>query len=202
MIARHSTRIRCLTVIALWGFCAQFILVAAVCPISAEIYVYKDEKGVMHFSDHEKTSEYKVFTSLGFTPVKKKVHYKKDFDRYIAKASRRFGVSPPLIKSVIKVESNFNPTAVSHKGAKGLMQIMPQNYKSLSIRDPFDPWQNIRGGTRYLKSLIKRYDGNLKLALAAYNAGPDRVDKYRDIPPFKETRKYVDRVLKYYKLYK
>ena len=82
------------------------------------------------------------------------------------------------------------------------MQIMPGNFSALSIRDPFDPWQNIRGGTRYLKSLIKRYGGQIELALAAYNAGPHKVDKYRNIPPYKETRDYVNRVLSYYKFYK
>ena len=169
----------------------------------AEIYVYRDKNGVMHFSDSPKTPEYKLFEGFSVGPAKRRPpKTKTNFDRYISRASHRYGVAEPLIKSVIKVESDFNPTAVSKKGAKGLMQIMPDNFSRLSIRNPFDPWQNIRGGTRYLKSLLKRYGGKLELALAAYNAGPQKVDQYRSIPPYRETRNYVRRVLKYYRLYR
>jgi len=101
---------------------------------------------------------------------------------------------------MIKVESNFNPRAVSRAGALGLMQIMPKNLKSLKIRDPFDPFQNIMGGTKYLKYLLNRFDDRLSLALAAYNAGPKRVEEHNRIPPFPETQNYVKKVTRYYRL--
>ena len=102
---------------------------------------------------------------------------------------------------MIKAESDFNPWAVSRAGAKGLMQIMPDNIRALNIKDPFDPWENIKGGAQYLKQLLERFNGDLPLALAAYNAGPNTVDRYRGIPPIQETRDFVDRVLKYYSIY-
>jgi soluble lytic murein transglycosylase-like protein len=99
----------------------------------------------------------------------------------------------------MKVESDFNSLAVSKKGAMGLMQIMPQNIKTLRIKDPFNPRENIMGGgTCYFKQLLNRFDGKIKLALAAYHAGPNNVDRYKRIPPFKETEDYVRRVMKYY----
>ncbi len=103
---------------------------------------------------------------------------------------------------MIRVESNFNPKAVSRKGALGLMQVMPTNLKSLDISDPFDPEQNIMGGARYFRSMVDRFDGKLPLALAAYNAGPNMVDRYKDIPPIEETRNYVKKVMEFFYLYK
>jgi len=120
------------------------------------------------------------------------------YDHYIEKASKIHGVSFPLIKAVIKAESNFNPHAVSRKGALGLMQIMPCNLRDFDISDPFDPWENILGGARYLRDMIRRY-GQVSLALAAYNAGPSTVDEYNDIPPYPETQDYVRRVMRYYR---
>ena len=120
----------------------------------------------------------------------------------INQAQRRYGVDSALIKAVIKAESNFDNTAVSKAGAKGLMQIMPSNFKALGIIDPHDSKQNIMGGVQYLRELILRYQNRLDLALAAYNAGPDVVDKYRKIPPYKETKDYVSKVIRLYKRYK
>jgi soluble lytic murein transglycosylase len=108
-----------------------------------------------------------------------------------------------LVKAIIKAESDFNPKAVSKKGAMGLMQIMPQNFQDLQIENPFDPRENIMGGTRYFKYLYDRFDGKLALSLAAYNAGPTAVDHYnKSIPPYKETEQYVERVLRYYRNYR
>ena len=128
-----------------------------------------------------------------FAPVKIKL-LDVPFANFIADSARVHGVAPELVASVIAVESNFNPNAVSWRSARGLMQLMPDTAKRLGVTRIFDPQQNIEGGTRYLKELLVRYKGDLNLTLAAYNAGPDRVEQYRTVPPYRETRDYVRRV--------
>lgn len=118
---------------------------------------------------------------------------------FIAASARANGVAPELVASVIAIESNFNPNAVSWRYARGLMQLMPETAARFGVTHIFDPQQNIEGGTKYLKELLVRYKGDLALTLAAYNAGPDRVEQFRNVPPYRETRNYVRRVTEKYR---
>jgi soluble lytic murein transglycosylase-like protein len=122
-----------------------------------------------------------------------------DFQKIIAEASAKYGVDSSLVEAVIQTESNFDPYAVSPAGAEGLMQLMPATAESLGVSDSLDPQQNVDGGVKLLRSLLNSYDGNVSLALAAYNAGPGAVAKYDGIPPYQETQAYVQRVLAAYK---
>jgi len=114
----------------------------------------------------------------------------------------RHEMDPALIKAIIMAESGHNPKAVSKRGAKGLMQLMPLTAKSLGVEDVFDPEHNIKAGVVYFKKLLNQFNGDVKLALAAYNAGSRKVRKYKGIPPFRATRIYIRKVFKYYELYK
>lgn len=117
----------------------------------------------------------------------------------IADAAKRNELDPALLSAVIGQESGFHPRAVSSAGAMGLMQLMPETARGLGVRDPFDPAQNVEGGAKYLRGLIDRYHGRLDYALAAYNAGPGAVDKYRGVPPYPETQAYVKNILGSYR---
>ena len=133
-----------------------------------------------------------------FLPVKMKL-LDVPYATLIASAAQTHGVAPELVASVIAVESNFNPNAVSWRSARGLMQLMPGTAARFGVINVFDPVQNIDAGTRYLKELLLRYNGDLALTLAAYNAGPERVGQYRAVPPYRETRNYVRRVTEKYR---
>ncbi|MFH1155713.1 MAG: lytic transglycosylase domain-containing protein [Pseudomonadota bacterium] len=169
----------------------------------ADIYRYIDSNGVLHFTNVPTSSQYKLYireksASSGFRVP----GGSRRFDSSIHKASRATGLDFALIKAVIATESGFNPEAVSAKGASGLMQIMPFNFIHLNVIDPFDPVQNIMGGSLYLKQLMDRYQNRLPMVLAAYNAGPDAVDVHNGIPPYPETIDYVHKVMRLYNAYK
>lgn len=168
--------------------------------VSAEIYVYKDRSGVRHFTNTPTSLKYASYMPESVRP--RAGTNKAGFDDVIAEAARRNGISFHLLKAMIHVESYFDPYAVSKKGALGLMQIMPENLNFLKIKDPFDPWDNVMGGAGYFKAMLERFDGNLDLALAAYNAGPSAVERYNTVPPYRETQEYVQKVLKYTRYYK
>jgi soluble lytic murein transglycosylase-like protein len=179
---------------------AATLLLAGV-PVAADIYMFRDADGVMHFTNTPSSPEYRLYIRTHkprfYTPADTTT-----YDRIIKEAARRHGIDFYLVKAIIQAESSFNPRAVSKKGARGLMQIMPENFPALNIKDPFDPHQNIMGGTRYFRSLYDRYEGKLALSLSAYNAGPTIVDRYQRIPPIPETERYVEKVMRYYRHYK
>ncbi|EFI33956.1 Lytic transglycosylase catalytic [Desulfonatronospira thiodismutans ASO3-1] len=157
------------------------------------IYYYQDESGTHHFTDLPTSQKYRPFAFFGRTQEKTPGQLEQSIVTY----SRRYQVDPDLIRAMIQVESNFDARAVSLAGAQGLMQIMPETQKDLGLKDPFDADSNVEAGVRYYRWLLNRFQ-DTELALAAYNAGPSRVEKYGGIPPFEETVNYVDRVLDIY----
>lgn len=172
-------------------------------PAEAQIYAWRDASGTLVLSDRKldpgaKTYEtYEVPEAPSFRstrPVASSAT-RQQFEPLIHEHATRNSLRPDLVRAVIQVESGFNPRARSHKGAMGLMQLMPQTASELGCNDPYDPEQNIRAGSVYLRRLIDRYEGNEELALAAYNAGSGAVDRYgKQVPPYRETREYVKKV--------
>ncbi len=176
---------------------------------AGDIYKYVDENGVLHFTDTpvsghkmELFIKERIGSRNSYNREDYRSYYTSDeFNDIIEEAASANDVSSSLIKAMIKVESNFNPNAVSPKGAKGLMQIMPGTMRDLNIDNPFNPYENIMGGSRYISGLLRRFNNELSLALAAYNAGPGMVEKYNNIPPFEETIGYVQKVLHFHRMY-
>lgn len=168
-------------------------------PSQADVYRFKDSNGVWHFSNTRSDVRYHLYLKSRGLSGKQ---YLKKYDSIIQKAAERFGVEVTFIKAIIKAESSFNPNAVSTSGAQGLMQLMPDTAEDMKVRDPFDPEENIFGGTKYLSMLLKRFNQDKRLAVAAYNVGPTTVEKHDAIPPIPQTRQFVERVMRFYREYK
>jgi soluble lytic murein transglycosylase len=185
--------------------CAFILILVSAPSISfADIYKYVDKNGVVHFTNIPKGRQYnRILTDKSTIPInsatrKKPANKPSTYSHLIDNMSKKYDLEPSLIKAVIKVESDWDSRAVSRKGAQGLMQLMPSTAKNMNVKNPYNPEDNINGGAKYLRLLLDKFDGDLSLALAAYNAGPGRIEEHGGIPPITETRKYVDRVLSLY----
>ena len=168
----------------------------------ATIYTFIDDGGSMHFTNVPNDPRFRrgiVKEQEWFDARVPKPGNPLYYEDFIRRAAQIYEVDPLLIKAVIKAESNFDCQAISRKGAKGLMQLMPGTAAELNVYDPLDPLANILGGVCYLRQLLERFDGNLSLSLAAYNAGPTRVETFGRIPRIRETQQYVRKVLAHYK---
>ncbi len=163
--------------------------------IEADIYKFRDKNGVWHFTNIRSDPRYRLYIRTG--GIKGKQYIKK-YKPIIQKAAEQFDVDPHLIKAIIKAESYFDPNAISKSGAQGLMQLMPSTADDMRVNNPFDPEENILGGTRYLSLLLKRFKQDKRLAIAAYNVGPKIVEKHNSVPLIPQTRRFVERVMKYY----
>lgn len=171
----------------------SFLLCAS--PVFATVFEFDSEGGVTVYAAddylssvrHQKISRKALFKNI-------KENHSKEFDDYVMKASQKYGVDASLIHAVIKAESSYDTNALSPKGAGGLMQLMPQTATQYGVTDRFSPEENIDGGTKYLSFLLNKYEGDIGLAVAAYNAGEGAVDKYGDIPPYSETKAYVQKI--------
>ena len=177
------------TIIILFSLFFSFI------SAQADIYRFKDENGVWHFTNIRSDRRYRLYIKTGRVKGKQ---YIRDYDTIIQRAAQQFGVEPHLIKSIIMAESSFNPNAISKSGAQGLMQLMPPTANDMEVHNPFDPEENIFGGTKYLSLLLKRFNQDTKLAIAAYNIGPSVVANQNSVPLVPQTRRFVEKVMKYY----
>jgi soluble lytic murein transglycosylase len=167
--------------------------------VQAEIYQYIGPNGTISLTNVPSDGRYRRvdIDSNRFHPVLSE----RELEPMIRRHSSEHRLHPALIRAVIKAESNFDPRAVSRAGAIGLMQLMPQTAVRLDVRDLYDPEDNVAGGTKYLRQLLDRFHGNLPLALAAYNAGENIVERYQALPPIDETRQYVKKVLRFYRTF-
>jgi soluble lytic murein transglycosylase len=167
----------------------------------ADVYVFRDQDGVLNFTNVPTHGGYRRVMRDGAQPPAS-VSRPVDYDEAIRLASDRHSIDADLVRAVIKAESDFNSNARSSKGAMGLMQLMPDTARLHNVLNAFDPVDNIEGGVRHLRMLLERYQGDLRLSLAAYNAGSGAVEKHGGIPPFAETREYVRRVLRFYEAFR
>jgi len=187
-------------------FCLFFLTTSS----SAGIYRFVDDKGVVHFTNCPRDPKFKLYLrenkeDIGNDNHSSSFSYIKDSNQYdslISELSKKYQVDFALVKAIIRTESGFNPFAVSRKGAKGLMQLMPETALRMNVSNIFNPRENIEGGVRYFKYLLSLFNDDLRLSLAAYNAGENVVGELRSIPPYRETADYVKKVLSYYQSYR
>lgn len=185
-----------------------FVLIGLCSVASAAMFLCRDSSGALNFTNVPNSNDCKSYKlrkikrSYGsYSPWSGSLDRSK-FDTEIGRVGKRYDIDPPLIKAIIHTESDFDPKAVSKKGAQGLMQLMPETARELKVYNPFNPKENIDGGTRYFRKMLDRFNGNLILSLAAYNAGPGLVSRTGGVPRITETRRYVNKVLRRYKIYK
>lgn len=182
------------TLIRLLAVLAVLTIFASSARAEASIYYYRDEHGNYYFTDMPDSHRYRPFYIAPGMPVGMD---RGEIERLVKRYSSHYGIDYRLAMAVIEVESSYRADAVSRAGAEGLMQIMPETQRDLGVTRPFDPEQNIEGGIRYLSMQLERFK-SVKLALAAYNAGPEAVQRYGGVPPYSETQSYVRRVLSIY----
>jgi soluble lytic murein transglycosylase-like protein len=179
--------------------CAAAVAVLSAAPADAQIYTRKNAKGVVEATNVPVDRGYRLTypgkgTIIHSTAYRLRRSYNGEWDQHIAAATTAYGVSLELVRAIIQVESDFDHLARSSKGAQGLMQLMPATAERFGVGDPFDPRQNIFGGVQYLRFLLDLFGGDVALAAAAYNAGENAVIRYDGIPPYRETRGYVEKV--------
>jgi soluble lytic murein transglycosylase-like protein len=172
------------------------------------IYAFVDDEGVIYLSNVPDDERYQVLiapvvsAAAQTRDASNSADYRQQYNAVVEQVAKRFGIEAALLHAVIEVESGYDPKAVSKRGAAGLMQLMPETAKRYGVEDVFDPADNLRGGAQYLAELLNMFDHDLRLALAAYNAGENAVLKYgRQIPPYRETAAYVPKVVDFYRRY-
>ena len=187
-----------------------FCMVFSACYSEAGIYRYIDENGVIHFTNCPGDPKFQLYIreskeDVGIEPPASTPAVSvdpKNFDSLISEFAKKYAVDFALIKAMIRAESGFNPRAISRKGAKGLMQLMPETALRMNVSNAFNPKENIEGGVRYFKYLLSLFNNDLRLSLAAYNAGENIVAQLGTIPPYRETVDYVRKVLDFYRSYR
>ncbi len=188
-------------------YAVALIVFLAARPALADLYTFTDEYGVVHFTNVPNDPRFKLVPGTQNTfaaPSAPVVMHRVDitkFDGIIREAAAYYSLPFELVKAVVAAESGFEPRAVSSAGAQGLMQLIPGTAKDMAVTDPFDPRDNIFGGARYLRYLVNLFNGDVRLSVAAYNAGPELVGRRADVPNIEETRTYVKRVMAYYHYY-
>ena len=186
---------------------AGFFALAFAAESRADYYSYVDSSGVVHLTNVPTSAKFKwLMSEKGYSSAsgggKPYARRGASYDTLINNISSTYGIETALVKAIIKVESDFDTYAVSEDGAAGLMQLMPETAAKMGVKDIHDPGQNVRGGVKFFKKLLGTFKSDLRLALAAYNAGENAVLKYGKVPPYPETRNYVEKVLRYRDQYK